>query len=128
MVQFRHKGDYGGGSVPPLEVPAAVPAVRHMPAIIRFLGYDPLPPTDSFSERPAIARRATAMPDFSRPECKRQYCPTAGELQSGVLVAPHRVCHYVRLVTGAFSIDPDSPFAEAKPTPKEHHPFSTGMT
>ena len=87
-----------------------------MPAIIRFLGYDPLPPTDSFSERLAIARRATAMPDFSRPECKRQYCPTAGELQRSGLVVPHRVCHDVRLVTGAFSIDPDSQFAEAKPT------------
>jgi transcriptional regulator with XRE-family HTH domain len=50
---------------------AAVPAVRHMSAIIRSLGCDPLPPTDSFSERPAIARKATAMPDYSRPECKR---------------------------------------------------------
>jgi hypothetical protein len=102
--------------VPPLEVPAAVPAVRHMPAIIRFLRYDPLPPTDSFSERLAIARTATAMPDFSRPECKRQYRPTAGELQRSGLVAPHRVCHDLRLVTGAFLIDPDSQFAEAKPT------------
>ena len=37
--------------MPPLEVPAAVPDVRHMPAIIRFLGYDPPPPTDSLSER-----------------------------------------------------------------------------
>jgi hypothetical protein len=36
-----------------------------MPAIIRFLEYDPLPPSDSFSERLAIARRATAMLDFS---------------------------------------------------------------
>jgi hypothetical protein len=65
VVQFRRKGDYGAGSVPPLEVPAAVPAVRHMPAIIRFLEYDPLPPSDSFSERLAIARRAAAMLDFS---------------------------------------------------------------
>jgi hypothetical protein len=87
-----------------------------MPAIIRFLGYDPLSPTDSFSERLASARRATAMPDFSRPKCKRQYCPTAGELRRNGLVAPHRVCHDIRLVTGAFSIDPDSQFAEAKPT------------
>jgi hypothetical protein len=36
-----------------------------MPAIIRFLEYDPLPPSDSLSERLAIARRATAMLDFS---------------------------------------------------------------
>ena len=102
--------------MPPLEVPAAVPTVRHLPAITRFLEYDPLLLTDSFSERLAIARRATAMPDFSRPECKRQYCPTAGELQRSDLVAPHRVRHDVRLVTGAFSIDPDSQFAEAKLT------------
>ena len=86
-----------------------------MPATIWFLGYDPLP-TDSFSERLAIARRATAMPDFSRPECKRQYCPTVGELQRGDLVAPHHVCHGVRLVIGAISIDPNGQFAEAKPT------------
>jgi hypothetical protein len=90
-----------------------------MPAIIRFLGYDPLPPNDSFSERLAIPRRATAMPDFSRPECKRQYCPTAGEFQRSGLIALHRVCHDVRLVTSAFSIDPDSQFAEAKPTFEE---------
>ena len=97
----------------PLDVPAAVPAVRFVPAIIKFLGYDLLPPFDSFPERHVIARRATAMPDFSQPECKRQYRPTAGELQRSGLVAPHRVCHDVRLVTGAFSIDPDSQFAEA---------------
>jgi hypothetical protein len=87
-----------------------------MPAIIRFLGCDRLPSTDSFSECLAIASSATAMPDFSLPECKRQYCPTAGELQRSGLVAPYPVCHDVRLVTGAFSIDPDSQFAEAKPT------------
>jgi hypothetical protein len=47
---------------------------------------------------------------------KQEYCPTAGEFQRSDLVAPHRVCHDVRLVTGGFSIDPDSQFAEAQPT------------
>jgi hypothetical protein len=43
--------------------------------------------------------------------------------QRSGLVAPYRVCHDVRLVTGALSIDPDSQFAEAKPTPKEQSTF-----
>ena len=113
VVQFRRKGDFGSGSAPPLEVPAAVPAVRHMLAIVKFLGYDLLSPTDSFSGCLAIARRATAMPDFSRPECKRQYRPTAGDLQRSALVAPHRVCHNVWLVKGVFSIGPDSHQADS---------------
>jgi transcriptional regulator with XRE-family HTH domain len=37
---------------------ASHPAVRFIPAIIQFLGYDPLPPAISFSERLAITRRA----------------------------------------------------------------------
>ena len=37
---------------------ATVPAIRYMPAIIRFLGYDPLPSAISFSERLAAARTA----------------------------------------------------------------------
>ncbi len=34
---------------------ATVPEVRNMPAIIQFLGHNPLPPTNSFSERLATA-------------------------------------------------------------------------
>jgi DNA-binding transcriptional regulator YiaG len=36
---------------------ATVPEVRYIPAIIRFLGYDPLPPNNSAPERLAAARR-----------------------------------------------------------------------
>jgi transcriptional regulator with XRE-family HTH domain len=36
---------------------ATVPEVRYMPAIIRFLGYNPLPPANSLPERLAAARR-----------------------------------------------------------------------
>jgi len=39
------------------EVNATVPEVRYIPAIIRFLGYDPLPPADSIPGRLAAARR-----------------------------------------------------------------------
>jgi transcriptional regulator with XRE-family HTH domain len=40
---------------------ATVPAIRHMPAIIQFLGYDPLPSANSLPERLAAARRALGL-------------------------------------------------------------------
>jgi DNA-binding XRE family transcriptional regulator len=40
---------------------ATVPEVRYMPAIIQFLGYDPLPPAFAFPERLATARRALGL-------------------------------------------------------------------
>ena len=40
---------------------ATAPAVRFIPAIIQFLGYDPLPPGSSFSERLATARRSQGL-------------------------------------------------------------------
>ena len=40
---------------------ASVPEVRFIPAIIQFLGYNPLPATNSFSERLAAARRALGL-------------------------------------------------------------------
>ncbi len=39
------------------EVNATVPEVRYIPAIIRFLGYNPLPPADSIAGCLAAARR-----------------------------------------------------------------------
>jgi transcriptional regulator with XRE-family HTH domain len=36
---------------------ASNPVVRYMPAIIKFLGYDPLPPASSLPEHLAAARR-----------------------------------------------------------------------
>jgi transcriptional regulator with XRE-family HTH domain len=36
---------------------ATTPAIRYIPAIIEFLGYDPLPPTNSFSDRLATTRK-----------------------------------------------------------------------
>jgi DNA-binding XRE family transcriptional regulator len=36
---------------------ATVPEVRYMPAIIQFLGYNPLPTASSFPERVASARK-----------------------------------------------------------------------
>jgi DNA-binding transcriptional regulator YiaG len=40
---------------------ATTPPIRYIPAIIQFLGYDPLPPADSFSERVATARRTLGL-------------------------------------------------------------------
>ena len=40
---------------------ATVPEVRYMPSIIRFLGYDPLPPANAFPERLATARRVLGL-------------------------------------------------------------------
>ena len=35
----------------------STPVVRYVPAIVRFLGYDPIPPASSLPERLAAARR-----------------------------------------------------------------------
>ena len=40
---------------------ATVPEVRHVPAIIRFLGYNPLPAASSLPERLATKRRALGL-------------------------------------------------------------------
>jgi len=41
---------------------ATAPAIRYIPAIIQFLGYDPLPPSASaFPERLAAARRGLGL-------------------------------------------------------------------
>ena len=40
---------------------ATTPAIRYIPAIIEFLGYDPLPPANSFSERLATARQTLGL-------------------------------------------------------------------
>jgi len=40
---------------------ASLPAIRYMPAIIQFLGYDPQPSSDSFPDRLAAARRALGL-------------------------------------------------------------------
>jgi transcriptional regulator with XRE-family HTH domain len=37
---------------------ATIPEIRHMPAIIQFLGYNPLPAASSLPERLVAARRA----------------------------------------------------------------------
>jgi transcriptional regulator with XRE-family HTH domain len=43
------------------ELNATLPEVRYVPAIIQFLGYDPLPPTSSFSERLSNVRRTLGL-------------------------------------------------------------------
>ena len=40
---------------------ATVPAIRYIPAIIRFLGYDPVPPAVSLPERLAAVRRVLGL-------------------------------------------------------------------
>ena len=40
---------------------ATVPEVRYMPAIIQFLGYNPLPPANSPAERLTAARRSLGL-------------------------------------------------------------------
>lgn len=46
-----------GTTITAWERNATTPAVRFTPAIIQFLGYDPLPPGSSLSEHVATARR-----------------------------------------------------------------------
>jgi transcriptional regulator with XRE-family HTH domain len=40
---------------------ATVPEVRYMPAIVQFLGYNPLPPASSLPQRLVIARRVLGL-------------------------------------------------------------------
>jgi transcriptional regulator with XRE-family HTH domain len=40
---------------------ATAPAIRYIPAIVQFLGYDPLPATSSLPERLAAARRVLGL-------------------------------------------------------------------
>ena len=40
---------------------ASLPAIRYLPAIIHFLGYDPQPSVDSFPDRLATARRTLGL-------------------------------------------------------------------
>lgn len=40
---------------------ATIPEVRYLPAIIQFLGYNPLPAASSLAERLATARRALGL-------------------------------------------------------------------
>jgi transcriptional regulator with XRE-family HTH domain len=40
---------------------ASSPSIRYIPAILRFLGYDPQPPADSIPGRLAAARRALGL-------------------------------------------------------------------
>ena len=40
---------------------ATTPPIRYIPAIIQFLGYDPLPAANSFSERLATARQVLGL-------------------------------------------------------------------
>jgi transcriptional regulator with XRE-family HTH domain len=40
---------------------ASLPAIRYLPAIIQFLGYDPQPAVDSFPDRLVTARRTLGL-------------------------------------------------------------------
>jgi len=47
---------------------ATPPAIRYIPAIIQFLGYDPLPPTSTLPERLVIARRGLGLSQLKMAE------------------------------------------------------------
>src|ERR1035441_9352714 len=40
---------------------ASIPAIRHIPAILQFLGYDPFPPAQTLGERLATARKVMGL-------------------------------------------------------------------
>jgi transcriptional regulator with XRE-family HTH domain len=55
--QIADQAGVDGATIANWEGNASSSAIRHIPAIIQFLGYDPLPPALAFSERLASARR-----------------------------------------------------------------------
>ena len=55
--QVAEQIDVNGATITNWERNTSTPVTRYMPAIIRFLGYDPLPPARSLPERLAAARR-----------------------------------------------------------------------
>jgi DNA-binding XRE family transcriptional regulator len=61
------------------EVGSANPDIRTMPAVIRFLGYDPQPEPDSFPETLVRARRALGL---SQPELAQALGVLPGTLRS----------------------------------------------
>jgi len=50
-----------GTTITNWELNATVPAIRNIPAIIQFLGYDPFPPANSFTERIAATRKTLGL-------------------------------------------------------------------
>ena len=50
-----------GTTITNWELNATVPAIRYIPAVIRFLGYDPFPATNSLSERLTAMRKALGL-------------------------------------------------------------------
>jgi len=50
-----------GSTITNWEHNATVPVIRYIPAIIQFLGYDPFPPTNSFTERLIVTRKALGL-------------------------------------------------------------------
>jgi transcriptional regulator with XRE-family HTH domain len=57
LRQVAEQIGVNGATITNWERNASAPAIRYMPAIIRFLGYDPLPPAESLPERLRSARR-----------------------------------------------------------------------
>lgn len=55
--QLAEQIGVSGATITNWERNESIPVIRYMPAIIRFLGYDPLPPASSSHERLAGARR-----------------------------------------------------------------------
>ena len=52
---------YNSTTVHNWESNTSLPAIRYLPAIIQFLGYDPQPSVDSFPDRLATARRTLGL-------------------------------------------------------------------
>jgi DNA-binding transcriptional regulator YiaG len=41
---------------------ASIPAIRYIPALLQFLGYDPFPPAQTFADRLVTARNMLGLP------------------------------------------------------------------
>jgi transcriptional regulator with XRE-family HTH domain len=57
QIQVAEQIGVHGATITNWERNASTPIIRYMPAIVRFLGYDPMPVTVSLSERLISARR-----------------------------------------------------------------------
>ena len=85
---------------------ASIPAIRYIPAILSFLGYDPFPPAQTFAERITTARKVLGL---SQRKLALSLGVDSGTLQSWEAVQHKPTARNVELIERLLSISGNSP-------------------